>query len=291
MDLVDGRGRTFLRADEVDEPETTELDLIVRNSPGSPTKSDTDTVEQQNLPLQGTSNNFRQDGVDIRIRPPLRRGKWAPVPQQPPPRAPPQPVSDLDNPTDSLSLAQLKKLVTEMPRVEPAPYAFVYEESASFEEELEELFGYTAEERSSLLKLRSTFARRWQAFNRIMDNETSSHEGASVDWRAAEGWVREDFLKEIKAELEGNTEECKSASLECLLYIALGCWHECAGLVGQEVGEPAKAGRQDAAGQLSEHAECQLQISCIKANLHGICNIIGAEVVFDAMRAACLRDL
>lgn len=292
MDLVDVRGRTFLKADEIDEPDAlVELNLTDQITPGSPTQPDIDIVEQQSLAPQGTSHNFHQNGANIQIRPPLKRGKWAPISQHPPPRSPPQPVPDLDNPTDSLSLAQLKKLVTELPRVEPAPYAFIYEDSASFKEELEELFGYTAEERSSLLKLHSTFARRWQLFHGITDYDISSYERGGIDWRAAAGKAREEFLKEIKAELERNTGECKLISLECLLYISLGCWHECAGLVAQEVEEPAEAGQKNAAGQISKHAGCQLQISCIKANLDDICTVVGIQVVFDAMRAACLRDL
>ncbi|KAL9633784.1 MAG: hypothetical protein Q9164_004495, partial [Protoblastenia rupestris] len=80
-------------------------------------------------------------------RPILRREGSTPAPpQQPPPPAPPQPREEGGNGTDSLSLLQLRRLVSDLPKIEPTAYAYEHDETRTFPEELEEWFQYIEEE-------------------------------------------------------------------------------------------------------------------------------------------------
>src|ERR1035441_6708880 len=61
-------------------------------------------------------------------RPQLQRNQ----PQPPPPHQPPPPPApqQIGNPNDSLSLMQLRRIVTEFPKIDPTSYAFTYADSA-----------------------------------------------------------------------------------------------------------------------------------------------------------------
>ena len=55
------------------------------------------------------------------------------------------PDAGTENTSDSLNLMQLRKIVTELPKVEATPYAFTYSDAASLPEEIEEWFTYGVE--------------------------------------------------------------------------------------------------------------------------------------------------
>lgn len=160
-------------------------------------------------------------------RPILRREGSAPAPpQQPPPPAPPQVQEEAKNPTDSLSLLQLKRLVTDLPKLEPTAYAYEYSETRSFPEEIEEWFSYTEEERYMLLRAKQTFNDKWeQAQAERLDASDKASE-----WTDVEPEDRESFI--IGAIKALDSSECSSRvkSLECVSYVALGVWDDTAGV-------------------------------------------------------------
>src|ERR1700712_3898433 len=107
-----------------------------------------------------------RDGISLPTRPGMRRDYSVPAPRQPPPPTPPPQLPDLaGNPTDSLSLQQLRRLVQELPKVEPTPYAFTYQDAATFAEELQEWFTYSIEERARISKAQSSFSQEWGSYN------------------------------------------------------------------------------------------------------------------------------
>ncbi|KAF7889152.1 hypothetical protein EAF00_009452 [Botryotinia globosa] len=148
-------------------------------------------------------------------RPQLARNQ----PQPPPPHQPPPPPSSqqmVGNPNDSLSLMQLKKLVTEFPKVDPTSYTFVYSDTATFEEEVDEWFSYNEAEFKRLHRAKDTFQRRWKKFS-------------AKPWTEVDG---EEKLKFVEREVQGLhasdlRRRCKS--LQTLLHIILGNWDENAG--------------------------------------------------------------
>ena len=166
-------------------------------------------------------------------RPILRRESSTPAPpQQPPPPAPTQLQEESTNVTDSLSLQQLKRLVTDLPKLEPTAYAYNYSETRSFPEELEEWFSYTEEESHMLHKAKQTFDERWEQ----AQAERSDPSNKVLDWTDVDVEDRESFILGAMKALEAHEITTRVESLECISYISLGVWGETAGLEEQDVG-------------------------------------------------------
>lgn len=194
-----------------------------------------------------------RDGISLpttEIRPFLRREgstgqNTAPQPPILPPEVPPPPLSsepestegpqDIPNGSDSLSLQQLRALVREMPgKAEPAPYAFIYGNKASMMEELEEWFSYSIEERSRIAKTHSSFAREWGRANNFTFIGTADSLGEPSDWSRASESKRREFIQDLIKGLKNTDLEARLCVLETLVYLALGCWYENAGVSTEE---------------------------------------------------------
>ncbi len=146
-------------------------------------------------------------------RPQLQRNQsQPPPPNQPPPPAPPQ----ANNPNDSLSLMQLRRIVTELPKIEPTSYAFTYADTASFEEEVDEWFSYNDAEYKRLNRAQNTFERRWR-------------KSAGKAWLDADQEEREKFVAREVAGLNVTDLRKRCKSLQTILHIILGTWDETAG--------------------------------------------------------------
>ncbi|KKY25423.1 putative required for hyphal anastomosis [Diplodia seriata] len=173
--------------------------------------------EQQSL--DGSQPQAPADGVALPKRPGLKRDKSAPAPQRLPPPAPPAPPLDPSHqPTDSLSLMQLKKLVTDMPKVEPTPYAFEYEDAASFEVEIEEWFSYSIEEQAMLLKAQSSFVEEWVALEDGTLSNLAAYEQGEMDWVNAPPALREQLTCKLVSGLaQTDNKEMRLRNLEALV--------------------------------------------------------------------------
>jgi hypothetical protein len=148
------------------------------------------------------------------VRPQLQRNQAQPPSHQPPPPPAPQQIG---NPTDSLSLMQLRRIVTEFPRIEPIAYAFTYADTASYEEEIEEWFSYTDAEFTRLRNAQDIFERRWKKFD-------------TRSWGTADKDAQEAFIKREIAGLQATDLRRRCKSLQTLLHISLGVWDETAGV-------------------------------------------------------------
>src|SRR4051794_24860076 len=154
-------------------------------------------------------------------RPQLQRNQpQAPPPHQPPPPPAPQQIG---NPNDSLSLMQLRRIVTEFPKTDPTSYAFEYTDTATYEEEVDEWFSYNEAEYKRLRRAKDIFERRWMKFSQ-------------KTWLEAEGGERQRFVQEEANGLLATDLRKRCKSLQTILHIVLGVWHETAGL---KVEEPA----------------------------------------------------
>ena len=165
-------------------------------------------------------------------RPILRREGSTPAPpQQPPPPAPPRQQEE-SNPTDSLSLLQLRRLVGDLPKIEPTAYAYEYEETRSFPEELQEWFQYSEEERYMLLRAKEGFEEQWEYTN----TGKRDTRDADLGWTDVRDQDREKFVEGAARALESEDLATRVKSLGCMTYIALGCWGDTSG-VEKETGE------------------------------------------------------
>ena len=166
--------------------------------------------------IDGTDKIISPTDREIPTRPTLRRESSAPAPPQQLP--PPTPQED-SNPTDSLSLVQLRRLVSDLPKLEATNYAYTYEDTRTFPEELEEWFQYTEEDEYMLMSGKKVFGDKWQLFM-----------SSDLSWVEATRAQRKAFITE---QLRGfptlNTID-RVRTLQATTYLALGVWNETAGL-------------------------------------------------------------
>jgi hypothetical protein len=254
-----------------------------------------DTAEQQGLVFDSSANPPplpNGPSLPLPARPGLRRDNSVPLPAPlhlPPPAPPAPPPSDALQSTDPLSLMQLRGLVSELPRVDPAPYAFSYEDASSFEDELEEWFSYSVEEQAMLLKAQTSFAQEWGTFNGL--NSTPYEEGG-LDWARATEEQQSEFVQYVLGAIGQSDPILRLKKLEALVYILLGCWHESAGLgsteaEGDEDASQASLPRDGhAPGTYDKSAQ---HVQLIKKNVRLLVDLDGLEVVIGQLSSACLR--
>ncbi|GMF78186.1 unnamed protein product [Aspergillus oryzae] len=156
-------------------------------------------------------------------RPELRRDAAAPpLPLQPPPPAPVQQSSE--RPTDSLSLAQLRQFVQEMPRIEQPAYAFVYADSQPFAEEIEEWFQYSEFDRAMLLGMKSSFEKKWASFL-----EAQNAESSQISWIDTTDDQRRAFMAQMVNGIREREVSVRLEALEVVCYTVTGVWGTTAG--------------------------------------------------------------
>ncbi|KAH4353473.1 hypothetical protein HBH98_006140 [Parastagonospora nodorum] len=248
-----------------------------------------DTAQQQQLLLVDGGDGRPAAGPPLTLpgRPGLQRGNSVPTPAPlhlppPAPPAPPGPPPD--------TLAQLQNLVQGLPKAEPAPYAFTYDDASCFAEELEEWFSYAVEEQAMLLKAQASFALEWSTFNGLND---TSYEEHGLDWTRAAASQHKEFVEHLLREITQTDPTLRLKRLEALIYVLLGCWHETAGLGAgaPDTDDGTASGRTSRAGHVRnamyEHAGQQTAV--IKRNVHLLVQSGGLQAVVDVLQASLLR--
>ena len=227
LDEQDIGRQLIVKADEVDQVGTA-ISSSSRQLPLSALRS-IDGSESVT-----TSSSQNEDNVKTHGRPTLRRdGSAPPPPSQPPP---PAPASSFDpgNPTDSLSLPQLKQLVNQFPKVEQRAYAFQFADAQPFEEEIEEWFQYTEQDLNLLLSSRDSFESRWKVFCSNQRNSSEHFKRAWGDnepsWLEVDQRYRHQFLLLLSRELDSTDFQVRVTLLESIVYILCGAWGLTAGL-------------------------------------------------------------
>ncbi|KAH8431377.1 FAR11/STRIP family protein [Aspergillus melleus] len=261
----------FVKADEVDQTGT---DI----SPVSDDQLMEEVVEglRQEQASQSTSAAANEAPPQVEKaarRPELRRDVAAPPPPplQPPPPAPVQQNSE--RPPDSLSLAQLRQLVQEMPKIEQPAYAFEYADSQPFEEEIEEWFQYSEFDRAMLLGMRSSFEQKWTAFG-------ESHEiGSNVSWTEASDAQRKSFISQVISRLRDREILVRIEALEILCYVVTGVWGITAGRSVHD-DDHQDDSSQTAAKNLTPKS---LQLSWIENNVSLFHDCSGIQPLFECL--------
>ena len=214
-------------------------------------------------------------GFSRRNRPFLRRiGSGARTPSLPPSSGPPR--DETDNSTDSLSLAQLKKLITDLPKLERTAYAYEYEDTRAFPEELEEWFQYTEEERHTLLRAKLTFEEQWGQAQRSSVEPSKR----ALDWRDAEVSAQQQFVVHKLRGLASPDISFRVKCLECISHVALGVWGETAGYEAHD--REAKMDDDGIRPNDSEYRKSRIQIEWIQG---------GAELLRGAGAVQSLMDI
>lgn len=246
-----------------------------------------ETIEQTELVLDGQGQGGPKTG-DARLkRPALHREKSVPLSQQPLPPVPPQGSQDAGDPTNSLSLMQLKRLVADMPREEQAPYDFTYDDTSSFQEEVEELFTYKDEEHSNLLHARSVFDQQWSSY--VRSDEDRNEFYVPPSWVTTDIWVKREFLSSVKSDLGSDNVQL---AIMALVYLALGCWYDTALKDSKPVGKAPSSERYiHQAAEMRRFSTSATQVTFMQENISLIAEEVGVQPIFDAFRQACLDEL
>lgn len=201
-------GQHIVKADEVDQ-----------------TGTDISPVSDDQL-MEEVAEGLRQEQAQIATapetaekptkRPGLQRETSAPPPPLQPP--PPAPVES-DRPTDSLSLAQLRKLVGDLPKIEQPAYAFEYTDTQTFCDEIDEWFQYNDFDRVMLMGTKTTFNHKWLAFcvQRLPGTPEAPWLDVSED-------VRREFVSKILADLQLPEVTLRLEALESICHIVTGVW-------------------------------------------------------------------
>jgi hypothetical protein len=246
------------------------------------------TAQQQGLLRDETVDPPSGQGganVSLPARPGLQRENSVPTPAplHLPPPAPPAP------PSDSLSLIQLKQLVSE--KVEPTPYSFRYEDASSLEDELEEWFSYSVEEQAMLLKTQVSFAHEWGSFNGLVG---ASYDEGEMEWTKSTSIQHKEFVQSLLGAIKLPDPVSRLKKLEALVYILLGCWHESAGIpIPNKNVEPTIAEGEGSSNEdpvpPSTWEKSGLQVQLIRKNVNLLIECGGLQTMVDVMRSACLR--
>lgn len=201
----------FVRADEVDAGTK-----IPGQADNSPLSALTSTADETTTRPRPTPRPILKRETSTSTPPP-------PLPSQPPPAPPPE-TSD---PTDSLSLPQLRQLVQRFPKIETRAYDYQFSEAEDFAVEIDEWFNYTRCEpdvdRNFLLASREAFDENWQAFQ--ADGQAWTEVGLEN---------RLEFVRDIQNRLPSQDTDARRKAIATLLYLACGTWHLTAGLPSDE---------------------------------------------------------
>lgn len=279
----EGNDPVIVKADEVDEAGADISTIVPNNSTDAEFDKRIETRRAQDAEGGGspkTLANAVPSPPKWWARPGLRRNvSAAPLPQQPPP-TPPQQREEPGQPTDSLSLVQLKKLVTDLPKFEPTAYAYEYQDTRAFPEELEEWFQYTEEDKYTLLRAKQTFEEKWR--------QTLVIGGEGLGWTGVKQCDREHFVVGAINAMINSEIITRVRALECLSYIVLGAWSETAGLRGET---PATNSSDSSAKELNDrYGRSRGQLDWIYDGVKLLCKKGAVPLLFHQLKRVCELD-
>lgn len=192
------------------------------------------------------------------LRPALQRNAMQALP--PAPDAPTDPQQAVPAaPADSLSLAQLRRIVTEVNRTEPVAYDFVYADMGPHPEEIDEWFVYQPWQWVRLNAAQKAFEWHWE-------QEVDSH----TTWEDADHDTRARFVQAAIAGVQSNDAALRSASIGKLVYLVLGRWGDTAMSIAMR-------------GESKSFASIP-QLQAIKAGIECLTSLEGLPVVWEALR-------
>jgi hypothetical protein len=180
---------------------------------------------------------------------------------------------------------QLRRIVTEFPKIEPISYDFTYGDSSTFEEEVDEWFSYNDAEFKRLQRAKDTFERRWKKFS-------------GKPWMESEHEERANFVHQEIEDLRDGDLRRRCKGLQTILYIILGVWNETAGLKNMEVEEVLVNGEEthekgEEGPNGSERPDAKLktkatesQIEEMKGGIHLLSEAGGIAVLYQVLQNA-----
>ncbi|KAL0465670.1 hypothetical protein QR685DRAFT_609928 [Neurospora intermedia] len=248
------------------------------------TSSSGDSAEKSAKPASDAVSTTSEQVADLSERPnapalPARPALHRNQPSAPPPAAPSNPPPPVPSgagsgnannasaqPQDSLSLAQLRRIVAEFPKSEPIAYDYVYTDVGPIEEEVDEWFLYNF----------------WQwvrlnTANRAFDSTWESMFGEDETWDSVGDDDRQRFVRNAVEQLQTSTDKtARSETIGTLVYIVLGRWAETV----------KAASLPNFADHKVRSAATKEQLDAMKAGVKLLAECGGIPPMWDALRKA-----
>ncbi|KAI1415169.1 N1221-domain-containing protein [Hypoxylon sp. FL1857] len=193
------------------------------------------------------------------VRPQLQRNQIQPNP-------PTQPLSTSNQPPDSLSLAQLRRIVSEFPRQEAAAYDFEYSDTGPHEEEIDEWFVYQFWQWIRLNSAQRAFEWQWEHDIAARQDE--------ITWDEADDEVRTNFILQALDGVKASDAATRAAAIGRLTYLVLGRWADTAG--SPPHGDKTKI----------RSVASPAQLAAMKSGVKLIAEWDGIPVIWTALRSA-----
>lgn len=182
-----------------------------------------------------------------------------------PPNQPPPAVPNTPQTTDSLSLAQLRRFVSEFPKAEAAAYDFEYADTASHAEEIDEWFSYQFWQFVRLNNAQRAYESQWEHDLAAKENE--------VTWDEAADDVKSTFVRQALNEIMSKDSTICAAATGKLVYLVLGRWADTAGL---------PTGLQPKLRTLATPR----QLAAMKAGVKVVAELGGVPIIWQELRNA-----
>ncbi|RYP27790.1 hypothetical protein DL767_007502 [Monosporascus sp. MG133] len=154
------------------------------------------------------------------VRPQFQRNQSQP---NPPAQTPPPAANQPSQPPDSLSLAQLRRIVSEIHETEPVAYDFVYSDTGPHAEEIDEWFVYQFWQWVRLNAAQRAFEGQWE---RLTGGKT-----CEAPWEEASAETRTKFVQQALDGVSSAEPAFRANAVGRLVYLVLGRWADTAGQV------------------------------------------------------------
>lgn len=275
----------IVRADEMDETGTNISAILPED--GGDFEARVEARREQDIQSIGSPKvlaNSVSNLPEPPVRPILRReGSAPPPPRQPPPPAPPS-QDEAPVMADSLSLAELRNMVRDFPKSEATAYAYEYEDTRTFPEELEEWFQYTSEDNDFITRAKKGFEDHFLVF---LEKDQTHWTTRANRWLGLSPAMRESFIDQQVRGLDSLTTPEVTRNLECIAHVAMGTWQETTWLESEPPEdelvhfEPPNDKYRRTYGQLEQiRSAANLLSSRTRA----------IQVLYDIMRSICDND-
>jgi hypothetical protein len=186
-----------------------------------------------------------------------------------------------ENPMDSLSLVQLRRIVQEMPKIEQPAYAFEYADCQPFPEELDEWFRYSETDRLMLLRSKVSFEQNWTSFCQRLPNMA----GSVISWLDAGHEARKSFIEQMAGSFNNSDLFTRIEALENVCYVITGIWDITAGRTADNY--PTEPSEREAAETPKAKSR---QIQWIVKNVLLIQECLAIPALLDYMRRVFDKD-
>ncbi|KAK0674098.1 hypothetical protein QBC41DRAFT_388303 [Cercophora samala] len=258
--------------------------LLVRNQQPSAPSISPAVPSAPAPPIPNTANSNETNDASQQQQQQPQQGQ----PQQQQSQQPQQQQQQNVPPNDSLSLAQLRRIVNDFPNREPIAYDYEYTDMGPLEEEIDEWFGYNFWQWVRLNAANRAFHTAWGRY--FASPESSPTEDMALPPPQPPGWEEVDVLKRrafltsilgnIRPLGEDNEDRMvRGEAIGAVVYLVLGRWTETVTVrkVGMLTG--VVEGK-------CKSAATKVQMDAMKEGVKVLAESGGVEVIWDALRAA-----